>query len=82
MQKKDEALTTATKEHQASMLLMQKESITATNNSADAQRQLAVALVEFKGEVKEELGEIKAGLKTRTNVRRPPLVTDSKSAVA
>lgn len=82
MQKKDDALTVATKDHQANMLQMQKESIMATNNNADAQRQLAVALVEFKGEVKEDLAEIKAGLPIRNGTRRPALVTESKSAVA
>lgn len=70
MQKKDDALTTIQKEHSASMLQMQKENIIAQNNQADATRQLASVMTDFKEHISDRIDELKPG--RSGTVRRMP----------
>lgn len=89
MQKKDEALTTATREHQTNMLLMQKDSIMAQNNAADAARiladsnkQLAGVIVDFKEHISDKIDGLENRMPQRKLNGRPTLVTESKPAAA
>jgi arginine deiminase len=95
MQKKDSALLETMKEHQASMLQMQKESITAQTNSADsnrllaesnrqqadANRQLAGAIVEMKDHLSDKLEDIDRKLPRNGSPRKVAAAVDiTKSA--
>lgn len=70
MQKKDEALMTVMKDHQTSMLIMQEKSIVATNNAADATRQLAGSMSDFKEHITDKIDELKPG--RNGSIRRLP----------
>ncbi len=77
MNKKDEALTANLKEHSAHMLQMQRESITAQNNNAEATRLLSASLDKFRvdvcdaqEEVLREVRDLRVG--KNNTIRRPP----------
>ena len=87
MQKKDDALIEATKEHQASMLQMQKDSIMAQNNTADSNRQLADStrqlagvLGDFKEDISVKLDDMKSQL-PRNGARRPAIAPNPSVSV-
>lgn len=71
MQKKDDALMTTMKEHQSSMFQMHEKSIVATNNAADATRQLAGAMGDFKEHISDKIDELKPA--KNGNIRRMPV---------
>lgn len=77
MQRKDDALMSTMKDHQASMLLIHEKSITAQNNSADsnrqladANRQLAGAIGEMKDHLSDKLDDIQGKLPRNGSVRK------------
>jgi uncharacterized membrane-anchored protein YhcB (DUF1043 family) len=84
LQKKDDALTTAMKEHNTAMLQNQRENITAINNSADASRQLSGSLDQLRQHLcdsnEEVLQEVRSLKNVKLNVRRP--AGEPKSATA
>lgn len=79
MQKKDEALTATMKEHSVSMLQMQEKSIVAQNNQADATRQLAGVMTDFKEHISEKIDDLKPA--RNGTVRRLPVTPTPTASI-
>ncbi|QIP16821.1 hypothetical protein G8759_31350 [Spirosoma aureum] len=83
MEVKDQALMSTMKDNQAQQLLMQEKHITAQNNSADANRQLASAIGDLKDHLSDKLDEVKSTLPVRNGtIRRHPSTPESSSKPA